>query len=301
MLPRTDDRLHAAELHRVRSSLHDVLKLAPTGRTPAQLRAAFSRADTAAAGYINVVVRRQNLFDDSRYGDLPDTASTAEINDLSQSSGGRRLLSDFSMPIGWENFICRVLRRLGGADRVAGPAGPRQVLDPADSSKRRLDSYVLGELKVGDRFRRSLRLRRRLLKQEAARLKNELATYAQSSGRELVGAEQQVHRVDRPEQRVLLVSKMTPLAREAAAELVNYVLLTRRRRARARSSSFCQQVTGGAAIRDQICRWQIVVDDVGCGSSRRRARRGGGSVDRWAAIFFFVEGRRACRYPTREV
>ena len=63
-------------------ALQDVLKLAPTGRTPAQLRAAFSRVDTDNSGYIDAD-EVQNLFDDV-YGDLPDTASTAEINDLKQ-------------------------------------------------------------------------------------------------------------------------------------------------------------------------------------------------------------------------
>ena len=52
-------------------ALQDVLKLAPTGRTPAQLRAAFSRVDTDNSGYIDAD-EVQNLFDDV-YGDLPDT------------------------------------------------------------------------------------------------------------------------------------------------------------------------------------------------------------------------------------
>merc|ERR1719393_781152 len=67
---------------RVQVAIQDVLKLAPTGRTPAQLRAAFSRVDTDNSGYIDAN-EVQNLFDDV-YGDLPDTASTAEINDLKQ-------------------------------------------------------------------------------------------------------------------------------------------------------------------------------------------------------------------------
>ena len=82
---------------------------------------------------------------------------------------------------------------------------------------------ITGELKVGDRTVEASDYVAEL-KQEAARLKNELATYAQSSGQNSLAAiGQYIASID-PEQRDLLVSKMTPEAREAAAELVNYVL-----------------------------------------------------------------------------
>ena len=97
------------------------------------------------------------------------------------------------------------------------------------------------------------------LKQEAARLKNEFATYAQSSGQNSLAAiGQYIASID-PEQRDLLVSKMTPEAREAAAELVNYVLKDSSPEGAGQKLEPDQQVTMERRILDQICRWQIVV------------------------------------------
>ena len=164
-------------------ALQDVLKLAPTGRTPAQLRAAFSRVDTDNSGYIDAD-EVQNLFDDV-YGDLPDTASTAEINDLKQRKKrtSSRSRGAFLTPIGREDKLCGVLSRAGRRRRVAGAAGPRQVFRRCEALEApSTPTPITGELKVGDRTVEASDYVAEL-KQEAARLKNELATYAQSSAR----------------------------------------------------------------------------------------------------------------------
>ena len=62
-----------------------------------------------------------------------------------------------------------------------------------------------------------------------------------------------------PEQRDLLVSSMTPEAREAAAELVTYVLKDSSATGEGQKLEPDQQVTMERRILDQICRWQIVV------------------------------------------
>ena len=205
-------------------ALQDVLKLAPTGRTPAQLRAAFSRVDTDNSGYIDAD-EVQNLFDDV-YGDLPDTASTAEINDLKQRKKAdvESFVRFFDTNSDGKISFAEFCRALGGAD--ASPA--QQALDKFSDGAKLLEAPstptpITGELKVGDRTVEASDYVAEL-KQEAARLKNELATYAQSSGQNSLAAiGQYIASID-PEQRDLLVSKMTPEAREAAAELVNYVL-----------------------------------------------------------------------------
>ncbi len=239
-------------------ALQDVLKLAPTGRTPAQLRAAFSRVDTDNSGYIDAD-EVQNLFDDV-YGDLPDTASTAEINDLKQRKKAdvESFVRFFDANSDGKISFAEFCRALGGAD--ASPA--QQALDKF-SSERLLEAPstptpITGELKVGDRSVEASDYVAEL-KQEAARLKNELATYAQSSGQNSLAAiGQYIASID-PEQRDLLVSKMTPEAREAAAELVNYVLKDSSPEGAGQKLEPDQQVTMERRILDQICRWQIVV------------------------------------------
>ena len=239
-------------------ALQDVLKLAPTGRTPAQLRAAFSRVDTDNSGYIDAN-EVQNLFDDV-YGDLPDTASTAEINDLKQRKKAdvESFVRFFDANSDGKISFAEFCRALGGAD--ASPA--QQALDKF-SSDRLLEAPstptpITGELKVGDRSVEASDYVAEL-KQEAARLKNELATYAQSSGQNSLAAiGQYIASID-PEQRDLLVSKMTPEAREAAAELVNYVLKDSSPEGAGQKLEPDQQVTMERRILDQICRWQIVV------------------------------------------
>merc|ERR1719421_40426 len=110
-------------------ALQDVLKLAPTGRTPAQLRAAFSRVDTDNSGYIDAD-EVQNLFDDV-YGDLPDTASTAEINDLKQRKKAdvESFVRFFDANSDGKISFAEFCRALGGAD--ASPA--QQALDKFSS------------------------------------------------------------------------------------------------------------------------------------------------------------------------
>ena len=107
-------------------ALQDVLKLAPTGRTPAQLRAAFSRVDTDNSGYIDAN-EVQNLFDDV-YGDLPDTASTAEINDLKQRKKAdvESFVRFFDANSDGKISFAEFCRALGGADGPdAGAAAGR--------------------------------------------------------------------------------------------------------------------------------------------------------------------------------
>ncbi len=150
-------------------------------------------------------------------------------------------------------------RALGGAD--ASPA--QQALDKFSDGAKLLEAPstptpITGELKVGDRTVEASDYVAEL-KQEAARLKNELATYAQSSGQNSLAAiGQYIASID-PEQRDLLVSKMTPEAREAAAELVNYVLKDSSPEGAGQKLEPDQQVTMERRILDQICRWQIVV------------------------------------------
>ena len=240
-------------------ALQDVLKLAPTGRTPAQLRAAFSRVDTDNSGYIDAD-EVQNLFDDV-YGDLPDTASTAEINDLKQRKKAdvESFVRFFDTNSDGKISFAEFCRALGGAD--ASPA--QQALDKFSDGAKLLEAPstptpITGELKVGDRTVEASDYVAEL-KQEAARLKNELATYAQSSGQNSLAAiGQYIASID-PEQRDLLVSKMTPEAREAAAELVNYVLKDSSPEGAGQKLEPDQQVTMERRILDQICRWQIVV------------------------------------------
>jgi Ca2+-binding EF-hand superfamily protein len=240
-------------------ALQDVLKLAPTGRTPAQLRAAFSRVDTDNSGYIDAD-EVQNLFDDV-YGDLPDTASTAEINDLKQRKKAdvESFVRFFDANSDGKISFAEFCRALGGAD--ASPA--QQALDKFSDGAKLLEAPstptpITGELKVGDRTVEASDYVAEL-KQEAARLKNELATYAQSSGQNSLAAiGQYIASID-PEQRDLLVSKMTPEAREAAAELVNYVLKDSSPEGAGQKLEPDQQVTMERRILDQICRWQIVV------------------------------------------
>jgi hypothetical protein len=239
-------------------ALQDVLKLAPTGRTPAQLRAAFSRVDTDNSGYIDAD-EVQNLFDDV-YGDLPDTASTAEINDLKQRKKAdvESFVRFFDANSDGKISFAEFCRALGGAD--ASPA--QQALDKFSDSKLleapSTPTPITGELKVGDRTVEASDYVAEL-KAEAARLKNELATYAQSSGQNSLAAiGQYIASID-PEQRDLLVSKMTPEAREAAAELVNYVLKDSSPEGAGQKLEPDQQVTMERRILDQICRWQIVV------------------------------------------
>ena len=240
-------------------ALQDVLKLAPTGRTPAQLRAAFSRVDTDNSGYIDAD-EVQNLFDDV-YGDLPDTASTAEINDLKQRKKAdvESFVRFFDANSDGKISFAEFCRALGGAD--ASPA--QQALDKFSDGAKLLEAPSTptpntGELKVGDRTVEASDYVAEL-KQEAARLKNELATYAQSSGQNSLAAiGQYIASID-PEQRDLLVSKMTPEAREAAAELVNYVLKDSSPEGAGQKLEPDQQVTMERRILDQICRWQIVV------------------------------------------
>ena len=240
-------------------ALQDVLKLAPTGRTPAQLRAAFSRVDTDNSGYIDAD-EVQNLFDDV-YGDLPDTAGTAEINDLKQRKKAdvESFVRFFDANSDGKISFAEFCRALGGAD--ASPA--QQALDKFSDGAKLLEAPstptpITGELKVGDRTVEASDYVAEL-KQEAARLKNELATYAQSSGQNSLAAiGQYIASID-PEQRDLLVSKMTPEAREAAAELVNYVLKDSSPEGAGQKLEPDQQVTMERRILDQICRWQIVV------------------------------------------
>ena len=240
-------------------ALQDVLKLAPTGRTPAQLRAAFSRVDTDNSGYIDAD-EVQNLFDDV-YGDLPDTASTAEINDLKRRKKAdvESFVRFFDANSDGKISFAEFCRALGGAD--ASPA--QQALDKFSDGAKLLEAPstptpITGELKVGDRTVEASDYVAEL-KQEAARLKNELATYAQSSGQNSLAAiGQYIASID-PEQRDLLVSKMTPEAREAAAELVNYVLKDSSPEGAGQKLEPDQQVTMERRILDQICRWQIVV------------------------------------------
>ena len=63
-------------------ALQDVLRLAPSGRTPAALRAAFQRVDADGSGYIDAR-EVQRLFDEV-YGEPPAGASKPELADLSR-------------------------------------------------------------------------------------------------------------------------------------------------------------------------------------------------------------------------
>ena len=80
---------------------------------------------------------------------------------------------------------------------------------------------------------------------------------------------------------------MTPEAREAAAELVNYVLKDSSPEGAGQKLEPDQQVTMERRILDQICRWQIVVG-YRLRELEARARRGGGSVSVHAFFFFFL-------------
>ena len=108
-------------------ALQDVLKLAPTGRTPAQLRAAFSRVDTDNSGYIDAD-EVQNLFDDV-YGDLPDTASTAEINDLKQRKKAdvESFVRFFDANSDGKISFAEFCRALGGACLLYTSPSPRDI------------------------------------------------------------------------------------------------------------------------------------------------------------------------------
>ena len=137
---------------------------------------------------------------------------------------------------------------------------PRGSIDPR---------LITGELKVGDRTVASDYVAE--LKQEAARLKAELATYAQSSGQNSLAAIGQYIASTDPEQRDLLVSKMTRGA-EAAAELVNYVfwLLDSHEVAARARASINRSPWSGASWYDR--RWQIVALERELEASRRHGR-----------------------------
>lgn len=237
-------------------ALQDVLELAPTGRTPQQLRKAFGRVDVDNSGFIDVD-EVQALFDDV-YGDVDESASSADRNELNQRKKAdvESFVRFFDANSDGKISFAEFRRALGGVNASRADLTLEKLADePLQLEAPQVP--IAGELKVGDRTVEASDYVAEL-KNEAARLKDALVSYSKGSSNSLAAIGQYIASID-PEQRDLLVSSMTPEAREAAAELVTYVLKDSSATGEGQKLEPDQQVTMERRILDQICRWQIVV------------------------------------------
>jgi len=237
-------------------ALQEVLSLAPAGRTPAQMRAAFQRVDRDASGYIDVG-EVGALFDDV-YGPTDGDRGLAQRKKADVESFVAFFDKNKDGRISFDEFC----DALGGAD-----ATPAQLaLEKYGGARPQLEApeaaapAVSGELTVGDRTVGAAEYVDEL-RREAARLKRELAAAARTGpGADSLAAIGSYVASLEPEKRDLLTASMTPDAREAAAELVKYVLKEPGAGGdEGQTLGADQQVTLERRVLDQICRWQIVV------------------------------------------
>ena len=248
-------------------AVQKVLALAPAGRTPAAMRAAFQRVDADGSGYIDAA-EVATLFDDV-YGDPPAGATAAEANELRSRKAAdvasfvRFFDANADGRISYDEFCAA----LGGADATRAQRA-LEAYGGAASVDRQLPAAgaapapeIGGELRVGGATVSAADYVAEL-RAEADRLRTALARASGPSTPSAFAAIGTYIASLAPDQRELLTSTMTPDARDAARGLVDYVLsgsggvgADGERRALAPD----QQVTLERQVLDQICRWQIVV------------------------------------------
>jgi len=212
--------------------------------------------DVDNSGFIDVD-EVQALFDDV-YGDVDESASSADRNELNQRKKAdvESFVRFFDANSDGKISFAEFRRALGGVNASRADLTLEKLADePLQLEAPQVP--IAGELKVGDRTVEASDYVAEL-KNEAARLKDALASYSKGSSNSLAAIGQYIASID-PEQRDLLVSSMTPEAREAAAELVTYVLKDSSATGEGQKLEPDQQVTMERRILDQICRWQIVV------------------------------------------
>ena len=254
-------------------AVQQVLELPQAGRTPAALRAAFQRVDVDDSGFIDRG-EVEALFQEV-YGldDLPEDADRASVNDLKAKKAAdvASFLRFFDANKDGRISFAEFCQALGGADATRaqialekyGGGAPRDrlALSAPDDAPPPLPP-VGGEITVGDRTVDAAEYVAEL-KAEAAKLKAELArSAAGGGGNAFTSIGEYIASLDES-QRELLTSTMTPDARDAAQELVKYVLSGTGGDVdddgNAKTLAADQQVTLERRVLDQICRWQIVV------------------------------------------
>ena len=253
-------------------AVQNVLRLNPSGRTPRALRDAFRRVDADGSGYIDV--GEVDALFRGVYGldDLPEDTTKAERNAMKSNKDAdvASFLSFFDANKDGKISFSEFTAALGGADATKAQialeefGGTQQLqLGPADDAPPELPPNVSGDITVGDRVVDAA-VYVAELKAEAAALKAALArTTAAGPTNAVTSIGTYIASLDES-QRELLTSTMTPDARDAAQELVKYVLSGTGGDPDADTGAGPtlapdQQVTLERRVLDQICRWQIVV------------------------------------------